>query len=286
MICLSKSDLFAYSTDDEPRYLYHYTKVLSAVNILKTGTLLLRAPEKMNDPHEYRIRQTSGIVIEGSPSIQECTNIVRKHGDAVAERKNAVRIASFSTDKSSHWCVPYERGWNRMSMWTYYAETHAGVCLIFDRKQLENDFKTAFETTGRCCCRPIQYVDEYELEQYEEMFWKPNDSYLDEKNIKHLFVKANCYAPEQEYRLLLINKNLKDSSDIEFSIRNSICGIITGDKFDKSKNAGALQAAIDTCNKDISTFEMDYNMPEDPLYSHAELTELINETLKIHNQRL
>jgi hypothetical protein len=280
MIYPKKLDLNAYNTDDAPRYLYHYTKFSSAVNILKTGKFLLRALEKMNDPHEYRLRQTSGVVFDGNPSFQECADIVHKHDDAIAERKNAVRIASFSIDKKPHWCILSERGWNRMSMWTYYAESHAGVCLIFNRKQLEKDYKNTFGAVGQCYCRQIQYVNECELNQYEEMFWKPNNSYLDEKNVDHLFVKANCYAPEQEYRLLLVNKDLKESTDIEFPIRNCICGIITGDKFDKSKNAAELQTAIETCNKDIRTFEMDYNMPDDPLYSRAERTEFINETLK------
>ena len=238
MIYPSKSDLFAYNAENLPRFLYHYTKVSSAIKILKTGTLLLRAPEKMNDPHEYRLHETSGVDFNEFLSIQECNDVMLRHGDAITERKNAVRIACFSMDKSPHWCVPYERGWNRMSMWTYYADSHRGVCLVFDRKQLEESFNHIFSNaTRKCFCRSVQYVNEYELDRYEDMFWEPQDSYLDEKHINHLFAKSDCFAQEQEYRRLLVNKKLKGSANVRFSIKNAICGIITGDRFDKKKNA-------------------------------------------------
>lgn len=273
----SKTDLFAYSAEDLPRFLYHYTKVSSAIKILKTGTLLLRAPEKMNDPYEYRSRETNGVDV----SIQECSNSISKHSNAIAERKNAVRIASFSIDKKLHWCIPSERGWNRMSMWTYYAESHAGVCLVFDRKRLEENFNLTFSNAKRkCFCRQVQYVSERELNRYEGMFCEPHDSYLGEEHIDHLFTKSDCFAQEQEYRLLLVNRNLKSSANVRFSIKNAIRAIITGDRFDKNKNADKLQTIIDACHKNISTFEMDYSMPEYPLYSRAEWAELINETLK------
>lgn len=281
MIYPSKTDLFAYNAENLPRFLYHYTKVSSAIKILKTGTFLLRAPEKMNDPHEYRIRQMTGVLFHGNPSNQECGDAVFKHSNAIVERKNTVRIACFSMDKSPHWCIPSERGWNRMSMWTYYADSHRGVCLVFDRKQLEEDFNLSFSNAIRkCFCRSVQYVNEYELDRYEDMFWEPQDSYLDEKHINHLFAKSDCFAQEQEYRLLLVNKKLKGPANVRFSIKNAICGVITGDRFDKSKNADKLQTAIDACCKDISVFEMDYDMREEPLYCRAEKTRHINKVLK------
>ncbi|WP_405338591.1 DUF2971 domain-containing protein [Fibrobacter sp.] len=266
---ISKSDLCAHNTEDSPRFLYHYTKVESAIKILKSGKLLLRAPEKMNDPHEYRLREINGILINETLSEQECHKAVEIHSDAIKERKYAVRMVSFSTDQNPHWCKPIKRGWNRVSMWTYYAESHAGVCLIFDRKRLEENFSLEFsDVKCRCFCRPIQYVNDDELEQYEDMFWEAHETYLDKDHVKHLFTKLDDYAPEQEYRLLLVNSELEDTDDVLLPIKNSICGIITGDRFKYRDEAikKTLHKAITESNEDIRTFEMNYDIPEEPLY--------------------
>lgn len=267
---ISKSDLCGDNTENLPRFLFHYTKVETAINILKSGTLLLHAPEKMNDPHEYRLRETNGVFINENSSEVDNHKAISIHTDAIKERNCTVRMASFSIDKNPHWCKPIKRGWNRVSMWTYYAESHAGVCLIFDRKKLEENFSLAFSNIKcRCICNPIQYVDDNKLEQYEDMFWEAHETYLDDKHIKHLFTKLDDYAPEQEYRFLLVNKELSNSVDLQLPIKKSICGLITGDRF-KSKDTTIkekLQKTITECNDDICTFEMNYDMPEDPLYA-------------------
>ena len=101
------------------------------------------------------------------------------------------------------------------------------------------------------------------------MFWEAHETYLDEDHIKHLFTKLEDYAPEQEYRFLLVNKDLKNSADLQLPIKDSICGLITGDKF-KSRGTAIkelLQKTIAECNENISTFEMNYDIPEVPLYA-------------------
>ena len=243
----------------------------------------MRAPGKMNDPHEYKLHETNGVIINGNPSNQECADAVRMHSNAIKERACAVRIASFSVDKKPHWCTSVERGCNRMSLWTYYAESHAGVCLIFDRKKLESAFSLAFSGDAfQCLCKPIQYVDADVISQSEEMFWEAHETYLDEAHIQDLFIKLEDYAPEQEYRFLLINRELTDSADVRLPIKDSLCGIITGDRFKTQDTIlqTQLHDAIIESNGDISTFEMTYDLQEDPLYSRAETNELIEKCCK------
>lgn len=89
-------------------------------------------------------------------------------------------------------------------------------------------------------------------------------SLLVSDKIDYLFQKCEDFEDEQEFRLLLINKKLKDSKEIvSFSIANSICGVITGAKFPK-ENELTLQKAIKCCNPEIKHFYISwhYGMPD------------------------
>lgn len=116
-------------------------------------------------------------------------------------------------------------------MWAQYADNHKGVCLVFDKKKLVEDFENSFKS--ELCethCRKVEYTNN--LDSLKETLSQPCDSFLTLDKIQFLFLKCEDFKDEQEFRLLLINEKLKDENEIvSFSIANSICGVIPGTSF-------------------------------------------------------
>ena len=149
-------------------------------------------------------------------------------------------------------------------MWAQYADNHTGICLIFDYKQLCNDFNAAFADESLHIEHPIKYVNLSELDEINDMFWRPIETVLDKDHIDYLFTKPADFEHEQEYRFLVANKNLNNSNDnLYLPIKHSICGLITGRKFGcedddnmKRLRMKHLRDAMDLCNKNMRLFNM------------------------------
>lgn len=272
--------------DGSPRFLYHYTKFDNAINILTVGRLFMCSLEKQNDPWESLTRENTGVMGRGEPIEETCRNL-RNHECAIAERKNYVRQASFSVDARCSHSI-WRHGWNLTRMWAQYADNNAGVCLIFDYKQLHNDFDAAFANkTTPHFDRPINYVNLFELDELESRYWEATTTFLDNAHIDLLFTKHDDFEHEQEYRFLAANRCLKTSVDnLYLPVKKSFCGLITGKLFDRGydKNRSPLREkrlrdAMDLCNKNSRLFIMLPNSFWAPLYDPVAEREHIKRTL-------
>jgi hypothetical protein len=88
-------------------------------------------------------------------------------------------------------------------------------------------------------------------------------SLLTSEKIDFLFQKCQDFRDEQEFRLLLINKDLKETNElVSFSITDSLCGIIPGVNFPK-ENELSLKKAVEYCNPKIKWLPIwwNYGMP-------------------------
>ncbi len=276
------SDLtrYGFNSDGTPIFLYHYTSIESAIKILTTGNLLMNSLSNMNDPWEFLWR-TPCVISNGDPSIQESLEMVQNNQLAHEERNKCVRLVSFAMDKNNS-CSKLHKGWNLLSMWALYGNNHAGACLIFDFKSLCHSFNDMCENkTIAHEYRPIDYVDD--LDDLEDMFHQPITSFVDSVHRKHLFTKPDNYAPEQEYRFIIINPNLSDTNSREkMPIKAAIRGIITGYRYNQVKQQyeSQLANALASYGDEISRFEMNSAMLTDPLYSQKETSEWIDKIQK------
>ena len=139
---------YGFNPDGTPKYLYHYTKVESAIKILETGTLRMNSLCKMNDPWEF-LHRTPSVYCNGDPTMEETLKMVQQNINAHNERNNCVRLASLAIDNPD--MLLLHKGWNLLSMWTLYAQNHEGICLVFDY----NDFQAAFK--NMCNQRHLQH---------------------------------------------------------------------------------------------------------------------------------
>ena len=240
--------------------------------------------KKQNDPWESITREHTGVVGNGEP-IEESLQNLRDHENAIAERKNYVRQTSFAVDIRSPHSI-WRPGWNLSRMWAQYADTNAGVCLIFDYKQLHEDFHNAFvNTSSPHFDRFIKYVNLYELDELEHKYWEPAKTFLDEEHIDLLFTKHDDFEHEQEYRFLAANRSLKtDDENLYLPIKNSFRGLITGklfaqgyDKPQLQKREKRLRDAMNRCNKDSRLLEMRRDTFNDPLYDRVAAQEWLKQ---------
>lgn len=280
MIYPSDIDLMQHFPREENQYLFHYTSYASALGILLSQRMRMGCLKNMNDPLEFQDHQKDPIVFNDNPSNEELALRMRRFKDAVIERERAVRLASFSMDISKGSQGEYynnlSKGWARSRMWAQYADNHKGVCLVFDKKNLVEDFENAFKLEScETHCGMVDYTNN--LEFLEETLSRPCDSFLTSDKIQFLFLKCEDFKDEQEFRLLLINKKLKGENEmVSFSIANSICGVIPGTKFPK-ENELALRKAMNSCNASIRWLPIwwDYGMPR--LSDYVRLKKMIDE---------
>lgn len=242
--------------------------------------------KKQNDPWESITREHTGVVGNGEP-IEESLQNLRDHENAIAERKNYVRQTSFAVDVRCPHSI-WRRGWNLSRMWAQYADTNAGVCLIFDYKQLHDDFHNAFANISTPHFdRFIKYVNLYELDELEHKYWEPAKTFLDEEHIDLLFTKHDDFEHEQEYRFLAADISLKTAEEnLKLPIKKSFCGLITGklfaqdyDKHQLQLRENRLRNAMNQCNRDSRLIEMRRDTFADPLYDRVAEREKIKQIL-------
>ena len=159
-------------------------------------------------------------------------------------------ILCFSIDKYDNNHKNIRDGYNLFRMWSQYGDNFKGVCFIIDRRKILNDIYSFYKNDFVIFNKRINYID------YIDMF-NSNDSYKNEDvNIKsndmdviynnifeHIknnkvrlyFSKDYDYQGENEYRIILINKTLKESVNNQIvTILNSLKGIVLGCNLNKN----------------------------------------------------
>lgn len=256
------SDIDLESSINGNEYLFHYTSYLSALGILLSQQMRLGSLANMNDPLEFQDHRKEGLVFNGNISDEECYSKIKEYENAVIKKQNAVRLVSFSMDLSSRNhddCYNnLSKGWARSRMWAQYADNHKGVCLVFDKNNLLESFRKEF--TADLCetyCREVRYTNN--LEPLKNALWKSCKSLLSSDKIDFLFQKCKDFRDEQEFRLLLINKKMKDDKEaVAFRISNAICAVIPGVRFPREDEL-SLKEAMKKCNPKIKWLSIWWN---------------------------
>ena len=280
----SDLDLMQSFPRKENQYLFHYTTFSSALGILLSRQMRLGSLQNMNDPLEFQDHVGDGVSFDGNPSNEDIALLLRQVRDAVTEKQNSIRLASFSMDmpfsnqakgSQENYFNNLSKGWARSRMWAQYADNHKGVCLVFDKTNLIKEFEKKFKKES---CEThygkVNYTNN--LYPLKERLRQPCNSLLTTDKIEFLFQKCEDFRDEQEFRLLLINKKLRDNKEIvSFPISNSICGVIPGARFPK-ENEAYLRKAIETLNKKIRWLPISWDYGEPELYDSVRLKAMID----------
>jgi len=146
--------------------LFHYTKLDTALfDILPHQKLLLNSVAKMNDI--YEVRNSINALIKSNNWFDK----LGYNNSFEYLKKNKIKLLSFSQDSDK------KRGFDNSLMWSFYGDNYKGVCLVYDKEKLIEDFIRNFSQEYSF---PRQIIYRYK---------KPKD--ISEEDIKTIEAKTN-----------------------------------------------------------------------------------------------
>ena len=175
---------------EQTEKLYHFTKFDTALKIIESNRLRFGRLDNMNDIHENDKIEFVG------PNNQQINEFPSEVLDALHDEIYKYRQISLTTEGQ-----PGDNlGFNLHQMWGIYADKGEGVCLVFDKKELEKNHDMKNINLGR-----VNYDDTKKLESFFISDSKNPEEVLDEikKHIPDIyFHKRKEWEHEQEYRLI------------------------------------------------------------------------------------
>lgn len=247
--------------------LYHYTPVQTLLHIRKSGGLLMSPLSKMNDPQEAMDVAPTRVAFpamgneSGPASSVEQRQLadpdkVERELDWLSEinsQRQALRVACFVRDQAVDFTgvghhdnaemsrrLHAVRGFCHPRMWAQYANSHAGVCIVFNRMSLETRFRELQEREGAAgVFGDVSYMEPHEpiglgpidLRTYATL---GAEGLFAQNTRRMLLSKHNDWRHENEARAIL-----QDNSDYPRIFPIEACdvsGLVVGPKFDTANN--------------------------------------------------
>lgn len=170
--------------------LYHFTSFVTALKIIGTNRLRFGRLNNMNDIHE---NDKLMFVDANGQGIDEFPSEVL---DTLYDEIYKYRQISFTADSEEG----DKNGFDLHQMWGLYANKGEGVCLVFDKDELEKNYDMVTIHKKR-----VNYDEAQLLESYVVSLSKEHEAVSDEiknKLSKIFFHKRKEWEHEQEYRLI------------------------------------------------------------------------------------
>lgn len=228
---------------DANKYLYHYTPAAKAIEyILKSRTLRLSPYTCTNDPKERK-----GWLFDFGTN--EGRDLGRYNQDEYSgwlsgEFKSKTLMTCLTRDSGpltgNHLFDIFKRGFCKPRMWAQYADNHKGVCLVFDREQLQQRIDAQVAPKFPVMSGPVDYVDRgivrniSEDQQYtinvDVLETEGKEAYL----LRHLhthykrlfFEKMTDWKDESEWRWVTFSES---AEPIDVKIGSALVGLVFGD---------------------------------------------------------
>ncbi len=230
--------------ENKDTYIYKYCSFDAAEKIVKTQSLRFNNPSKFNDPFDCDINlldfDFSDCCDEVLNDIEESIEIAKENfryypKDFVNKLLNATLTNGFKqnnfknsvlTKISKSVICCFSLDYSNSTMWSHYAESHKGVCFIFD-----------FEVTDRFIDKEINKKISSRIVEYKEL---KLINYLKDKKkgINNLFfTKSTDWSYEKEVRLLILNKNIEDIKFNKSFLKGIVFGAnVTNENIEKLKS--------------------------------------------------
>jgi hypothetical protein len=239
---------------DHTEFVYHYTKIATALNdILKDRTLLLGEYATTNDPKESKAWEF-GLVTFENRDIG-----AYPHSKLSAwfshELKSRTRLACFSKDHppltGNHMTDILNRGYAKPRMWAQYSEKHTGVCLVFRRSKLIAAAKASLRGEwlmhGDVTYKNRGILDKNDrpefmlnVDMYESLGPKAYArSHIQTNHHSLFFEKLEDWRNEDEWRIVAIAES---AEPLLLPIESALVGVIHGDATDPDVSEELIRA--------------------------------------------
>ena len=170
--------------------LYHFTSFDTALKIIESNRLRFGRLSNTNDIHE--VAKNMFVDTNGQPIDKFPSDVLNALYDEVYKyRQISLTIDDEENDKY---------GFDLHQMWGLYADKGEGVCLVFDKKEIEKSWDWAKIQNG-----PVCYDKSQELESFVVSRLHNPEAVLDDVRSRLpdiFFHKRKEWEHEQEYRLL------------------------------------------------------------------------------------
>jgi hypothetical protein len=235
-------------------FAYHYTRASTALeHVLPSMTLRLGLIGDTNDPAECpQPSEAFSPARDTFPDIQTAYERMRAVMDEVRGAIGRARVACLSVDATTTpeedaaisdyrrlGAGPSSSGWARDRMWAQYADGHRGLCLLFDREKLVQEFQETFAGRGMCLSREVEYSDEIPRLPRIDLREATRDpsayalAYRSAHVHARYFLKRQDWAGEREFRLVLID----DAASVQpafVPIRRALVAVMVGHRFPRA----------------------------------------------------
>lgn len=224
---------------EKDRYVYHYTKAKAAKSIIRGNTLNFSKYVKTNDPKEIKDWVFSiGTNENRDLGKYELEGLSKEMTKGL---KDQTYVICFSLDGelTGDWVKDiYKRGFCKPRMWTQYADKHNGVCLIFEKDEIERTIFSKFSSIMAIYSDPVIYKNRSLIPNLSNTPYMINIDCLEklgrqkyfkahmDMHYKRLFFeKCKDWATEDEYRWVLFGT--KDR-ELSFNYGSSLVGVVFG----------------------------------------------------------
>jgi hypothetical protein len=243
---------------DPEALLYHYTSMrVAREHIIPSRTLRMGNFRRTNDPKESKNWEFNlGTNQQGDMLKYNQAQLSRQLSNAF---KDHAQVLCLSRDTGpltgDHLREIAQRGFAKPRMWAQYAERHTGVCLAFDRKQLDRAVAKASEKAFAVYCGNITYrdhlvvpgwegdyvinVDELERRGFDR-YWR---DHIETFKNRLLFEKMQDWKDEREFRYVAF---LDDPGDVFVDITEALVGVFFADGADDREVDALIELLLPT----------------------------------------
>lgn len=235
------------------KYIYHYTSAeVALTKIIPAGNLRAGSFLTMNDPRESK-DWLFGMKYDREPDRESIGEEEARAASRIAQA--STRVIALSTDiDSPHSGVneaQFGRGYAHSAMWAHYGQSHAGVCLIFDRKKFMDAVSKALRAmghstrTGWLFFGLVEYADRdhrYNVASSPFLFSITGEkATLRKRVLQHVeefreelfFRKGLDWSYEREFRCIVWDEG---EHPLMLDFGDSLAGIVVGEDFGKLPN--------------------------------------------------
>jgi hypothetical protein len=160
----------------------------------------------------------------------------------------------------------FGRGFAHPRLWEHYADTHCGVCLCFDRRQLTTQLTRRLARFGPLEHGPVQYVDRaIAPDALRFLIEESNHMPLTDALHKHFdthvrelfFTKLRDWETEAEYRFVVRTDN---TEPVDVNIAGSLRAVIIGEAV-RPQYLPSLSALCDSKRVSIHRIQWPHGRP-------------------------
>lgn len=232
-------------------FFFHYTtRVAAFEHILPTRQLRLSPAFRMRDPLESNpgLISAAWLVADDLHAQREAEETVMHASIELRQLRRCSKVLCLTVDAADYVgdAEIFGRGYARARMWEQYAENHAGICLMFRRREFEvMALQQLRSRSTDSWAHEVAYTHRGILDEAAATVFLPSDLAWPDLSRDHVrkhlksifFTKLTDWQSEHEFRFV---ESSMDETHTFVDYGNTLVGVILGWRFPEWQTPGAF----------------------------------------------